>query len=153
MGLTPEDAAHLERCLVLAERGARTVAPNPMVGCVVVRDGAVIGEGWHRQPGADHAEAAALSAAGDAAGATAYVSLEPCSHHGRTPPCADALIDAGVARVVIAAPDPSARVNGQGAQRLREAGVSVELAGGQIEARARRRMRRSARSRGWDGRT
>ena len=90
------DRRHLARCSELAERGRRTAAPNPVVGAVVVRDGAVVGEGWHERPGGHHAEVAALRAAGDARGAAVYVNLEPCSHHGRTPPCADALIAAGV---------------------------------------------------------
>ena len=138
MGLTEDDRRHLERCLELAERGARTAAPNPLVGCVVVRDGATLGEGWHERPGSDHAEVAALRAAGDARGATAYVSLEPCSHHGRTPPCTDALLDAGVARVVVASDDPSAKASGRGIALLREAGVAVDVAGGDIALRARR---------------
>jgi diaminohydroxyphosphoribosylaminopyrimidine deaminase/5-amino-6-(5-phosphoribosylamino)uracil reductase len=136
--MSPEDLRYLERCLELAELGARTVAPNPMVGCVLVRDGAVIGEGWHQRPGSPHAEVNALAAAGDASGATAYVSLEPCAHHGRTPPCSDALIAAGVVRVVIASIDPDPRTNGQGIERLRAGGVDVELAAGDIERRARR---------------
>jgi diaminohydroxyphosphoribosylaminopyrimidine deaminase / 5-amino-6-(5-phosphoribosylamino)uracil reductase len=136
--MSPQDAGYLERCLELAELGARTVAPNPMVGCVLVRDGAVIGEGWHQRPGSPHAEVNALVAAGDASGATAYVSLEPCAHHGRTPPCSDALIAAGVVRVVIASIDPDPRTNGQGIERLRAGGVDVELATGDIERRARR---------------
>ena len=131
------DRALLERCLELAERGARTAAPNPMVGCVLVRDGAVIGEGWHERPGEPHAEINALQAVGDARGATAYVSLEPCAHHGRTPPCADALIEAGVARVVIAAGDPDPRTDGEGTRRMLAAGVSVEPATGEIERLAR----------------
>jgi diaminohydroxyphosphoribosylaminopyrimidine deaminase/5-amino-6-(5-phosphoribosylamino)uracil reductase len=135
--MRPDDRGHLERCFELAERGARTAAPNPMVGSVLVRDGAVIGEGWHERPGSPHAEVVALAAAGDASGATAYVSLEPCAHHGRTPPCADALIAAGVARVVIAAVDPDARTDGRGIERLRAGGVAVELATGDIERRAR----------------
>jgi diaminohydroxyphosphoribosylaminopyrimidine deaminase/5-amino-6-(5-phosphoribosylamino)uracil reductase len=135
--MSPEDLRYLERCLELAELGARTAAPNPMVGCVLVRDGAVIGEGWHERPGSPHAEVTALAAAGDVSGATAYVSLEPCAHHGRTPPCSDALIAAGVARAVIAAIDPDPRTNGQGIERLRAAGVEVELAAGDIERRAR----------------
>jgi diaminohydroxyphosphoribosylaminopyrimidine deaminase/5-amino-6-(5-phosphoribosylamino)uracil reductase len=134
----PDDLRHLERCLELAELGARTAAPNPMVGCVLVRDGAVIGEGWHERPGSPHAEVIALAAARDASGATAYVSLEPCAHHGRTPPCSEALIAAGVARAVIAAIDPDARTNGRGIERLRAGGVEVELARGDIERRARR---------------
>jgi diaminohydroxyphosphoribosylaminopyrimidine deaminase/5-amino-6-(5-phosphoribosylamino)uracil reductase len=136
--MLPQDAGYLERCFDLAELGARTAAPNPMVGCVLVRDDAVIAEGWHERPGSPHAEVAALAAAGDASGATAYVSLEPCAHHGRTPPCSDALIAAGVARVVIAAIDPDPRTNGQGIERLRAGGVAVELATGDLERRARR---------------
>ena len=107
MALTDVDLAYLARCLELAEHGRRTAAPNPVVGSVVVRDGSVIGEGWHRRPGGAHAEIEALHAAGDAAGATVYTNLEPCSHHGRTPPCADALIAAGVRRVVSAMSDPT----------------------------------------------
>ncbi|MDX6533627.1 MAG: diaminohydroxyphosphoribosylaminopyrimidine deaminase [Gaiellales bacterium] len=132
------DIAHLERCIELADRGARTAAPNPMVGCVIVRDGAVIGEGWHERPGKPHAEVEALAAAGDATGATVYVSLEPCAHHGRTPPCVDALIEAGVRRVVVAAVDPDPRTNGTGIARLRVAGIEVEVARGPVEQRARR---------------
>jgi diaminohydroxyphosphoribosylaminopyrimidine deaminase/5-amino-6-(5-phosphoribosylamino)uracil reductase len=136
--IAPADRGHLERCFELAERGRRTAAPNPVVGAVVTRAGAVLGEGWHERPGGDHAEIAALRAAGDARGATVYVNLEPCSHHGRTPPCADALIAAGVARVVTAMIDPSDRVNGAGAARLRAAGIEVDVAGGEIERAARR---------------
>jgi diaminohydroxyphosphoribosylaminopyrimidine deaminase/5-amino-6-(5-phosphoribosylamino)uracil reductase len=132
------DHRHLERCFELAERGRRSAAPNPVVGAVVTREGVVLGEGWHERPGGDHAEVAALRAAGDARGATVYVNLEPCSHHGRTPPCADALIAAGVARVVIAMIDPSDKVNGAGAARLRAAGVDVDVADGEIERAARR---------------
>ena len=132
------DARHLARAIELAERGRPTAAPNPVVGCVIVRDARVIGEGWHVRPGGDHAEVAALKAAGDASGATAYVSLEPCCHHGRTPPCTDALIAAGVARVVVAALDPSAKVNGKGAELLRTAGIEVDVAEGEIAAAARR---------------
>ena len=135
--MRPGDLVHLERCLELADLGARTAAPNPMVGCVLVRGGTVIGEGWHERPGLPHAEALALVAAGDATDATAYVSLEPCAHHGRTPPCADALAAAGVARVVIAADDPDPRTNGRGVERLRAAGVEVDLAEGDMARRAR----------------
>lgn len=138
MGLSDADTAHLERCLELAERGRRTAAPNPVVGAVVVRDGRVLGEGWHERPGGPHAEVNALAAAGDARGATVYVSLEPCSHHGRTPPCADALIGAGVVRVVAAMGDPTPKVCGQGVARLRDAGVEVDLARGELELRAMR---------------
>ena len=116
----------MRRALELAERGRGRVSPNPLVGCVLVKDGQIVGEGWHRQAGEPHAEAEALYAAGPAAaGATAYVTLEPCNHHGRTPPCTEALISAGVARVVVAALDPNPRVNGAGLERLRQAGVEV----------------------------
>jgi diaminohydroxyphosphoribosylaminopyrimidine deaminase/5-amino-6-(5-phosphoribosylamino)uracil reductase len=138
MALTESDARHLERCFELAERGRRTAAPNPVVGAVLVRDGQVLGEGWHERPGEAHAEVNALRAAGDARGATMYVSLEPCSHHGRTPPCADALIEAGVARVVAGMGDPTPKVGGDGFARLREAGVDVDVADGELELRARR---------------
>ena len=131
------DLERLQRCIDLAELGARTAAPNPMVGCVIVRDGATIGKGWHERPGLPHAEVLALAAAGDARGATVYVSLEPCVHHGRTPPCADALIAAGVARVVVATPDPDLRTDGRGIERLRAAGIQVEVADGEIARRAR----------------
>jgi diaminohydroxyphosphoribosylaminopyrimidine deaminase/5-amino-6-(5-phosphoribosylamino)uracil reductase len=138
MALTETDVRYLERCFELAERGRRTAAPNPVVGAVLVRDGRVLGEGWHERPGEPHAEVNALRAAGDARGATMYVSLEPCSHHGRTPPCADALIEAGVARVVAAMGDPTPKVGGRGFARLREAGVEVDVAAGELELRARR---------------
>jgi diaminohydroxyphosphoribosylaminopyrimidine deaminase/5-amino-6-(5-phosphoribosylamino)uracil reductase len=117
----------IERALELAERGRGTTHPNPVVGCVLVRDGAVVGEGWHERAGGPHAEVAALRAAGERArGATAYVTMEPCNHHGRTPPCSEALIEAGVARVVAASSDPDPRAAG-GFDRLREAGIDVEL--------------------------
>jgi diaminohydroxyphosphoribosylaminopyrimidine deaminase / 5-amino-6-(5-phosphoribosylamino)uracil reductase len=133
------DRGHLERTFELAERGRRTVGRNPVVGAVIVRDGRVIGEGWHERPGRPHAEVAALAAATeDVHGATMYVSLEPCSHHGRTPPCADALIAAGIGRVVAAMTDPTPRVQGRGFARLRSAGVGVEVATGELERRARR---------------
>jgi len=123
------DLEHLHRALELAARGRGRTHPNPMVGCVLVRGDEVVAEGWHERAGAPHAEAVALAAAGGhAAGATAYVTLEPCAHHGRTPPCADALIAAGVARVVYASPDPDPRVAGAGDARLRDAGIEV-LAG------------------------
>lgn len=120
-----EDREWLRRALALAQRGWGRVAPNPLVGCVLVRDGAVVGEGWHTEYGLPHAEVEALRAAGDAArGATAYVSLEPCAHHGKTPPCTKALAEAGVARVVFAAADPNPKARG-GAEVLREAGIAV----------------------------
>ena len=120
------DHAHMARALALAERGLFTTQPNPRVGCVIAHGDAVAGEGWHRRAGGPHAEVHALRDAGDGArGATAYVTLEPCGLHGRTPPCADALIAAGIARVVIAAEDTS-QAEGAGLARLREAGVAVE---------------------------
>lgn len=129
------DARHMRRALQLARRGEGWTAPNPMVGAVVVRDGVVVGEGWHQRYGGPHAEVHALAAAGDAArGATAYVTLEPCNHHGKTPPCTEALLRAGVARVVIAVADPFPAAAG-GAARLRAAGVWVEE--GLLEGEAR----------------
>ncbi len=125
----------LERALELAERGRGTTHPNPVVGAVVVRDGEVVGEGWHEQRGGPHAEVVALGAAGEAArGATLYVTLEPCSHHGRTPPCVDAVLEAGIACVVAGAIDPHPE-HGGGLDRLRAAGVEVELVDS-FEARA-----------------
>jgi diaminohydroxyphosphoribosylaminopyrimidine deaminase/5-amino-6-(5-phosphoribosylamino)uracil reductase len=121
-----QDRAFMARALVLATNGLATAHPNPRVGCVLVRDGAIVGEGWHAQAGGPHAEAMALSnLQSSAAGATAYVTLEPCNHHGRTPPCTDALIKAGVTRVVYAVDDPNPLVNGGGARALRAAGVQV----------------------------
>ncbi|HET7331554.1 bifunctional diaminohydroxyphosphoribosylaminopyrimidine deaminase/5-amino-6-(5-phosphoribosylamino)uracil reductase RibD, partial [Dyella sp.] len=116
----------MTRALALAERGLFTTQPNPRVGCVIVRDGEVVGEGWHQKAGEPHAEVFALRAASEKArGATVYVTLEPCSHQGRTPPCADALIEAGVARVVIASTDPNPKAMG-GVDKLRAAGITVE---------------------------
>lgn len=121
------DRTAMQRALELAARGLTTTQPNPRVGCVIARKGRVLAEGWHERAGESHAEAAALaSAGGQAAGATAYVTLEPCSHHGRTPPCVDALIAARVARVVYAVADPNPQVDGRGAARLKEAGIAVE---------------------------
>ena len=130
------DHAMMARALRLAERGLFTTQPNPRVGCVIARDGEIVGEGWHRRAGEAHAEVFALRAAGERArGATAYVTLEPCSHHGRTPPCADALIKAGVARLVFASEDPNPKVAGAGIHRMREAGIDV--AGGLMRDAAR----------------
>ncbi|MCX7156878.1 MAG: bifunctional diaminohydroxyphosphoribosylaminopyrimidine deaminase/5-amino-6-(5-phosphoribosylamino)uracil reductase RibD [Rhodocyclales bacterium] len=129
MSFSAADHVFMARALQLAQRGLYCTTPNPRVGCVVVRDGKLIGEGWHEKAGLPHAEAAALSAivgaGGTAKGATAYVTLEPCSHFGRTPPCADALIAAGVARVVVAMRDPNPLVAGQGMAKLAAAGIEV----------------------------
>jgi len=126
----------MARALQLAARGLYTARPNPMVGCVIARDGEVLGEGWHPRAGQPHAEVFALRAAGERArGATAYVTLEPCAHHGRTPPCAEALVAAGVGRVVAAMRDPFPQVDGAGLARLRQAGI--EVASGLLEAQAR----------------
>ncbi|WP_448694316.1 bifunctional diaminohydroxyphosphoribosylaminopyrimidine deaminase/5-amino-6-(5-phosphoribosylamino)uracil reductase RibD [Pseudomonas rhizophila] len=131
------DAQHMARALELARRGHYTTHPNPRVGCVIVRDGQVVGEGWHIRTGEPHAEVHALRAAGEQArGATAYVTLEPCSHHGHTPPCADALVNAGVARVVAAMQDPNPEVAGRGLQRLAQAGIATES--GVLEGEARK---------------
>ena len=125
--LSVTDHALMARALRLAERGLFTTQPNPRVGCVIVHGDEIVGEGWHQRAGEPHAEVFALGAAGERArGATAYVTLEPCSHHGRTPPCADALIEAGVARVVFASEDPNPKVAGAGSRRMREVGMAVE---------------------------
>lgn len=130
------DHAWMARALRLARRGLYSTHPNPRVGCVIVADGEVVGEGWHVRAGEPHAEVHALRAAGERArGATAYVTLEPCSHFGRTPPCAEALVKAGVARVVAAMQDPNPQVAGRGLARLREAGIAVRC--GVLEAEAR----------------
>jgi diaminohydroxyphosphoribosylaminopyrimidine deaminase/5-amino-6-(5-phosphoribosylamino)uracil reductase len=122
--------------LASGERGRLTAPPNPWVGCVLERDGRVVGTGFHRAPGEPHAEVVALAEAGDQArGATAWVTLEPCSHHGRTPPCTEALLAAGVTRVVVALTDPDPRVSGRGIDQLRAAGVSVEVGPGAEAAR------------------
>lgn len=121
-----QDEFWMARALELARRGRFTTSPNPNVGCVIVRDGEMVGEGYHLRAGEPHAEVHALRMAGERArGATAYVTLEPCSHHGRTPPCADALIAAGVARVVAAMQDPNPQVAGRGLHRLQQAGITV----------------------------
>ena len=131
-----DDFEFMARALRLAERGLYTTTPNPRVGCVLVKDGRVVGEGWHERAGEPHAEIVALKAAGAAAeGATAYVSLEPCAHQGRTPPCSDALIATKVARVVAAMQDPNPQVEGKGLQKLRDAGIRMEV--GLMEEQAR----------------
>src|SRR3954470_22642877 len=120
------DEQHMRHALGLAALGLNTTDPNPRVGCVMVRDGQVVGEGWHERAGGPHAEVCALQSAGsDARGATAYVSLEPCAAQGRTPPCTAALLEAGIARLVYAVADPTPQMCG-GAQQLRESGVQVE---------------------------
>src|SRR5580698_9831081 len=130
------DLIHMRAALALARRGLGTTWPNPSVGCVLVREGRVVGRGYTGSEGRPHAEPTALSMAGPAAkGATAYVTLEPCCHWGQTPPCTDALIQAGVARVVIAALDPDKRVDGEGIAKLRAAGITVEQ--GLLEDEAR----------------
>lgn len=127
IAFSADDYRYMARALELAARGINTTHPNPRVGCVIVRNGKVVGEGWHECAGEPHAEVHALREAGALAqGATVYVTLEPCSHHGRTPPCADALSAAGVARVVMAMEDPFPQVAGRGAAQLRAAGIEVE---------------------------
>jgi len=131
-----DDLRYMARAVRLARRGLYTTDPNPRVGCVLVRDGVVVGEGFHRRAGEPHAERNAIDVAGDAArSATAYVTLEPCCHHGRTPPCTDALIEAGVARVVVGMEDPNPIVRGRGLGRLRAAGIAVST--GVLEQAAR----------------
>jgi len=132
-----DDAAFMARALALAARGLGLTSPNPAVGAVLVRDGRVVGEGAHLRAGGPHAEVAALAEAGEAArGAACYVTLEPCCHQGRTPPCVEALIAAGVARIVAACRDPNPRVDGRGLAALRAAGIEVTLGVGEAEARA-----------------
>lgn len=122
------DHEHMAQALRLAEKGLYTTTPNPRVGCVIVRDGKVVGSGWHERAGEPHAEIHALvQAGGSAQGATAYVTLEPCSHHGRTPPCAEALIKAGVSRVVVAMIDPNPQVAGDGLAQLQQAGIRTDI--------------------------
>ena len=117
-----------ERALDLAERGRGTTHPNPVVGAVIERDGEVVGEGWHERAGGPHAEVVALEEAGERArGATMYVTLEPCAHHGRTPPCADAVVEAGIARVVVGAADPTRAPTAAGSRACATAGVEVEV--------------------------
>ncbi len=123
---TDLDQQFMRRALTLAARGSHETHPNPRVGCVLVRDGQIVGEGWHERVGGPHAERMALDAAGAAAhGATAYVTLEPCNHHGRTPPCSEALLSAGISAVIAAIEDPDPRVRGSGSARLIASGVAV----------------------------
>ncbi len=137
MAFTQRDGFHMRQCLDLAKRGLGFTAPNPVVGAVVVKDGRVVGKGFHRKAGTEHAEAVALRQAGEkATGATLYVSLEPCAHFGKTPPCADEIVKRRVARVVVALRDPNPFVDGKGIDILRQAGIAVDVGIG--EARARR---------------
>ena len=147
-----DDHRFMARALELAERGLYTTTPNPRVGCVIVRDGSVAGEGWHERAGAPHAEVNALAQAGQhARGATAYVSLEPCVHQGRTGPCTQALIQSGVVRVVAALQDPNPKVGGKGLEALRGAGIAAGT--GLMENEARELnigfISRMARGRPW----
>jgi diaminohydroxyphosphoribosylaminopyrimidine deaminase/5-amino-6-(5-phosphoribosylamino)uracil reductase len=136
-----QDRVHLRRALELAERGRGKVSPNPLVGAVIARGGEVIGEGWHAELGGDHAEVAAIADArergADLAGATMYVTLEPCAHHGRTPPCTEAILATGIARVVIASEDPSEKASGRGPGMLRDDGREVDFAQGAEASAAR----------------
>ena len=134
---SPADHTYMAQALRLAEKGLYSTSPNPRVGCVIVRDGQVVGRGWHERAGQPHAEIHALNNAGSAAhSATVYVTLEPCSHHGRTPPCAEALIKAGVAKVILAMQDPNPLVAGAGCALLRDAGIEVHAGLMEAEARA-----------------
>ncbi len=139
--LTAADHDHLARSIELAEFGLGRVHPNPMVGALIVRDEKVLGEGWHEECGGPHAEVNAIAAAAACGtslqGATLYVSMEPCCHHGKTPPCTDAVIAAGIARVVVASDDPSAKASGRGLGILRDEGIEVDVGDGELAARAR----------------
>ena len=138
--LTAADHTHLARSIELAEFGLGRVHPNPMVGAVIVRDEKVLGEGWHEECGGPHAEVNAIAkakAGADLTGATLYVSMEPCCHHGKTPPCTDAIVAAGFARVVVASDDPSAKASGRGLGILRDEGIDVDVDDGPLAARAR----------------
>jgi diaminohydroxyphosphoribosylaminopyrimidine deaminase / 5-amino-6-(5-phosphoribosylamino)uracil reductase len=136
---TDTDEGYLARAIELAHHGAGAVRPNPVVGAVVARDGEILGEGWHKEFGGAHAEVNAIEACGltDLSGATLYVSLEPCCHEGKTPPCTDAIIQAGIRRVVVASDDPTEKASGRGLGILRDEGVEVALADGELGARAR----------------
>src|SRR4051794_718291 len=137
--LQATDHEHLSRAIALADGGRGATSPNPLVGAVIVKDGRVVGEGFHAELGGPHAERAALASctAADARGATIYVSLEPCCHQGKTGPCTDAILEAGIARVVVASDDPTEKASGRGLGILRDEGVTVDVAGGELAARAR----------------
>ncbi|MEA2309063.1 MAG: diaminohydroxyphosphoribosylaminopyrimidine deaminase, partial [Thermoleophilaceae bacterium] len=135
---TERDAGHLKRAIELAAEARGMTSPNPLVGAVVVKDGRVIGEGFHAAAGLPHAERVALSACSeDPVGATLYVSLEPCAHDGRTPPCTDAIVEARIARVVVGSDDPTEKANGRGLGILRDEGVKVDVVNGDVAATAR----------------
>jgi len=136
---TDTDKLHLARAVELARRGTGTVKPNPVVGAVIARDGEILGEGWHQEYGGAHAEVNAIEACGmeDLTGATLYVSLEPCCHEGKTPPCTEAILQAGIRRVVVASDDPTEKASGRGLGILRDEGVEVVIAGGELAASAR----------------
>src|SRR5256714_12976204 len=136
---TDTDRTHLARAIDLAQRGAGAVRPNPVVGAVIARDSEVIGEGWHREYGGPHAELDAIAACSgeDLSDATLYVSLEPCCHDGKTPPCTDAILQAGLRRVVVASDDPSEKASRRGPGILRDEGVEGLLADGELATRAR----------------
>jgi diaminohydroxyphosphoribosylaminopyrimidine deaminase/5-amino-6-(5-phosphoribosylamino)uracil reductase len=136
---TENDHEHLSRAIEIATRGRGRVHPNPVVGAVVVKDGAVVGEGWHAEYGGPHAEVNAIGACSgaDLTGATIYVSLEPCCHQGKTGPCTEAIVAAGITRVVVASDDPTEKASGRGLGILRDEGVTVDVAGGELAARAR----------------
>ncbi len=137
--ISTADAEHLERAIELAGNGLGRVHPNPMVGAVIVRDGLVLGEGWHEDFGGPHAEVNAITATGgaDLTGATLFVSMEPCCHQGKTPPCTDAILAAGISRVVLASDDPTEKAGGRGPGILRDDGVEIEMAEGELAHRAR----------------
>jgi diaminohydroxyphosphoribosylaminopyrimidine deaminase/5-amino-6-(5-phosphoribosylamino)uracil reductase len=136
--LTDQEMRHMRRAMELAELGRGHTSPNPLVGAVIAREGEVLGEGYHEAYGGDHAEVAALSAcASDPVGATLYVTLEPCCHRGRTPPCTDAIVSAGIKRVVVASDDPTDKASGRGLGVLRDEGVDVEMVDGDVSHRAR----------------
>ena len=134
------DHEHLARAIDLAQRGLGRVNPNPVVGAVIVKDEQVLGEGWHDEFGGPHAEVNAIADCGgaDLTGATLYVSLEPCCHEGKTPPCTDAIVQAGIGRVVVASDDPTEKASGRGLGILRDEGIEVVVADGDIAVRARR---------------
>src|ERR1700719_504500 len=136
---TDTDNAHLARAIELARKGTGAVKPNPVVGAVIARDGEVLGEGWHEEFGGAHAEVNAIEACGleDLTEATLYVSLEPCCHEGKTPPCTDAILQSGISRIVIASDDPTEKASGRGLGILRDEGVEVVMADGELAAAAR----------------